>query len=176
MPNRLALEPSKKNLKMSPARLIGMVESNWEKIALRAIEQVHSDPLVPNYRALTDSELRSRARDLLSQLGHWLARRDEEQLAQRYESLGRQRFEDGMPLHEVVYKLQLLKRMVYEHARDQHLEVTAIELYAEQEFLGLVDGFFDRIIFRVCKGYSEEEMRCPTTSLQDRSRRQVFLT
>jgi hypothetical protein len=80
-----------------------------------------------------------------------------------------------MPLHEVIYKLQLLKRTVYEHARDQHLEVTAIELYAEQEFLGLIDEFFDRIIFRVCKGYSEREMSGPAAALRFQSYRQVAL-
>lgn len=140
---------------MSPQRLIEIVEKDWETIAQRVIERVHSDPEVPNYRALTDGQLRERARDLLSQLGRWLARRDEASLSRRYESLGRQRFEEGMPLHEVIYKLQLLKHTVLEHARDQHLEVTAVELYAEQEFLGLVNDFFDRIIFRICKGYSE---------------------
>jgi hypothetical protein len=154
---------------MSPARLIQLVESNWETIAGIAIKRVHTDPEVPNYKALTDIELRSRACDLLSHLGHWLAKRDPEILARRYEDLGRQRFDEGMPLHEVIYKLQLLKRVVYEHARDQHLEVTAIELYAEQEFLGLIDEFFDRIIFRVCKGYSEQEMKHPSSSLSDRT-------
>ena len=154
---------------MSPARLIQIVESNWETIASSAINRVHSDPEVPNYQALTDHELRARARDLLAQLGHWLAKRDPELLARRYEELGRQRFDEGMPLHEVVYKLQLLKRTVYEHARDQHLEVTAVELYAEQEFLGLIDEFFDHIIFRVCKGYSEQEMNRPASPLRDRS-------
>jgi hypothetical protein len=153
---------------MSPSRLIQLVESNWETIAGITISRVHSDPEVPNYQALTDIELRSRARDLLSHLGHWLAKRDPEVLARRYEDLGRQRFDEGMPLHEVIYKLQLLKRAVYEHARDQHLEITAIELYAEQEFLGLIDEFFDRIIFRVCKGYSEQEMNRPSSSLCDR--------
>ena len=160
---------------MSPARLIEIVQNDWETIASQAIERVHSDPEVPNYRALTDDELRARARDLLAQLGRWLARRDEDSLARRYEDLGRQRFDEGMPLHEVIYKLQLLKRSVYEHARDQHLEVTAIELYAEQEFLGLIDEFFDRIIFRVCKGYSEREMSGPAASLRLHSNRQVAL-
>jgi hypothetical protein len=143
---------------MSPKRLIDIVERDWDTIASRAIHRVHSDPQVPNYQALTDHELRSMARDLLSQLGYWLERRDEGSLTRRYENLGQQQFNEGMPLHEVVYKLQLLKSAVLKHARDQHLEVTAVELYAEQEFLGLVDEFFDRIIFRVCKGYSEREM------------------
>lgn len=137
-------------------RLIGIIESHWETIADRALEAVHEDPEVPNYRALTDAELRARARDLLSNLGRWLAEGDTERLDSRYEALGRQRCEEGMPLHEVIYKLQLLKRMVLLHARDQHLEMNAIQLYSEQEFLTAVDGFFDRIIYRVAKGFSEQ--------------------
>ena len=64
-----------------------------------------------------------------------------------------------MPLHEVVYKLQLLKRIVLTHARDEHLEMNAIQLYHEQEFLTELDGFFDRIIYRVTKGFSEALMQ-----------------
>ena len=143
---------------MSPARLIELVETQWETIANEAIARLHRDPQVPNYHALTDDQLRARARDLLAQLGRWLARREEESLARRYEDLGRQRHAEGMPLHEVIYKLQVLKRVVHQHARDQHLEVTAIELYAEQEFLHLIDEFFDSIVFRVSKGYCEGEL------------------
>jgi hypothetical protein len=65
---------------MSPKRLIEIVEKDWKTIASRVIHRVHSDPQVPNYQALTDHELRSRARDLLSQLGRWLGRRDEASL------------------------------------------------------------------------------------------------
>jgi hypothetical protein len=131
-------------------RIIHLVEKNWQKIADLAIRRVQRDPETPNYKALTDEELRSRAHDLLINLGSWLDR--------RYEELGRVRQQDGFPLHEVVYKLQLLKRTILEHAREQHLEMNAMELYAEQEFLQRLDRFFDRIIYRVVKGYSEQAM------------------
>jgi hypothetical protein len=36
--------------------------------------------------------------------------------------------------------------------------MNALELYAEQEFLKRLDHFFDRIIYRVVKGYSEQAM------------------
>lgn len=139
-------------------RLVNTIENHWEHIAERAIDAVHRDPEVPNYQSLKDEELRDRARHLLSNLGQWLASRDESLIAQRYEKLGRCRFDEGMPLHEVIYKLQLLKRMVLEHARDAHLEMNALQLYSEQEFLTSVDGFFDRIIYRVAKGFSEAMM------------------
>jgi hypothetical protein len=139
-------------------RLVQTIENHWELIAQRAIDAVHRDPEVPNYQSLTDDELRERARHLLSNLGQWLASRDESLISRRYEALGRQRCEEGMPLHEVIYKLQLLKRMVLEQARDAHLEMNALQLYSEQEFLTSVDGFFDRIIYRVAKGFSESLM------------------
>lgn len=158
---------------MSPARLIELVETQWETIAQQAIARLHADPLVPNYHALTDEQLRARARDLLAHLGRWLARREEESLARRYEDLGRRRYAEGMPLHEVIYKLQVLKRVVHQHARDQHLEVTAIELYAEQEFLHLIDEFFDNIVFRISKGYCEEQMSTRPASTRAESPRRA---
>jgi hypothetical protein len=119
---------------------------------------VQQDPETPNYKSLTDDELRSRARDLLANLGRWLDRQDDGLLDRRYEELGRVRHQDGFPLHEVVYKLSLLKRTILDHAREHHLEMNALELYAEQEFLQKLDLFFDRIIYRVVKGYSEHAM------------------
>ena len=119
---------------------------------------MQQDPETPNYKSLTDDELRSRARDLLTNLGRWLDRQDDGLLDRRYEELGRVRHQDGFPLHEVVYKLSLLKRTILDHAREHHLEMNAMELYAEQEFLQKLDLFFDRIIYRVVKGYSEHAM------------------
>lgn len=142
------------NLMTTELRIIQMVEKDWQKIAELAVERVHQDPETPNYRSLTDQELMVRAKDLLANLGQWLNHQDDGLLNRRYEGLGRRRFQDGFPLHEVVYKLQLLKRTIIDYARDQHLEVTAVELYAEQQFLQRLDQFFERIVYRVVKGYS----------------------
>lgn len=139
-------------------RIIHLVEKDWQKIAEQAVRRVQQDPETPNYKSLTDDELRARARDLLANLGQWLDRQDDGLLDRRYEELGRMRHQDGFPLHEVVYKLQLLKCTILNHAREHHLEMNAMELYAEQEFLQKLDLFFDRIIYRVVKGYSEHEM------------------
>jgi hypothetical protein len=139
-------------------RIIQLVEKDWHKIAEQAIRRVQQDPETPNYKSLTDDELRSRARDLLTNLGRWLDQQDDGLLDRRYEELGRVRHQDGFPLHEVVYKLNLLKRTILDHARDHHLEMNAMQLYAEQEFLRKLDLFFDRIIYRVVKGYSEHAM------------------
>jgi hypothetical protein len=144
------------NLMTTELLIIQLVEKDWKKIAELAISRVHQEPETPNYKSLTDEELMLRARDLLGNLGQWINNQDDGLLNRRYESLGRLRFQDGFPLHEVVYKLQLLKRTIIDHARDQHLEVTAVELYAEQQFLQRLDLFFDRIIYRVVKGYSEQ--------------------
>ncbi len=146
-------------------RIIQMVEKNWHEIAELAIRRVQQDPETPNYKSLTDEELRSRARDLLANLGQWLERQDDGLLERRYEELGRVRHQDGFPLHEVVYKLHLLKRTILDHAREQHLEMSAMELYAEQQFLQSLDLFFDRIIYRVVKGYSEHAMAGGTVRL-----------
>ena len=139
-------------------RIIQLVEKDWHKIAEQAIRRVQQDPETPNYKSLTDDELRSRARDQLTNLGRWLDRQDDGLLDRRYEELGRVRHQDGFPLHEVVYKLSLLKRTILDHAREHHLEMNAMQLYAEQEFLQKLDLFFDRIIYRVVKGYSEHAM------------------
>lgn len=139
-------------------RIIRLVEKDCHRIAEQAVRHLQQDPETPNYKSLNDDELRARARDLLANLGQWLDGEDDGLLDHRYETLGRVRHQDGFPLHEVVYKLQILKRTILDHAREQHLEMSALELYAEQEFLKRLNHFFDRIIYRVVKGYSEQAM------------------
>jgi len=143
---------------MPTYRIIQLIEKDSELIIQRLLERVHSDPEVPNYQSLTDIELRTRARDLLTNLGSWLGTKDASRLNQRYEQLGAARHREEMPLHEVVYKLHILRRLLMGHARDEHLEVNALQLYGEQEFLCTLGEFFDRIVYSVVKGYSEAEI------------------
>ena len=93
---------------MLSANLIRIISDHWEETAARVLRRVRRDSKLFEFGRLPEPELRERAREILQNLGNWLVSREED-LAQRYEKLGRQRCEEGIPLHEVVYALQLIR-------------------------------------------------------------------
>ncbi len=142
---------------MLSANLIRLVSDHWEEIAERALRRVRRDSKLLEFGKLPEPELRERAREILQNLGNWLVSREEE-LAQRYERLGRLRCEEGIPLHEVVYALQLIKECMINYVRDTSLRQTPIELYAEEELQHGADRIFDTLIYYFVRGY-ERAMR-----------------
>src|SRR5262245_30098591 len=98
---------------------IRMIEDHWERITFRAAARIREDPDLPKIRKLTDSELQEWGRLILKNLGQWLVLTRDERLARRYESLGRLRLKESVPLHEVVHGVHLLKDETIEFARSQ---------------------------------------------------------
>jgi hypothetical protein len=146
-----------RGVSMLSVRLIRMVADHWEEIAARVIRQVRRDSKLLELGKLPEQELRERAREILQGLGAWLVS-PEEDLGQRSEALGRRRFEEGIPLHEVVYSLQLLRENMIQFVRDQGLGQTPLELYAEEELERGSDRIFNKIIYHFVRGY-ERAMR-----------------
>jgi hypothetical protein len=142
---------------MLSARLNRLVSDHWEEIAERVLRRVRRDSKLLELGQLPEPELRERAREILQNLGNWLVSREED-LANRYERLGRQRCEEGTPLHEVVYALQLVKECMIQYVRDEGLRQTPIDLYAEVELLQGADRIFDTLVYYFVRGY-ERAMR-----------------
>ena len=94
---------------MLSARLVQLIEEQWERIAQRLIGKIRRHPDMPLLASRPDSELRQWCQDILANLGSWLSASRAEELRSRYEVVGRLRFEESIPLHEAVLRLQVLK-------------------------------------------------------------------
>ncbi len=140
---------------MIAKNLVQRLEANWEQIATQVIRERDQDPDLLQYKTLSDQEIRERAKDLSSKLSSWLLDRDESRFAAHFEALGRRRYEEGMPLHEVIQKLNIIKRAIRRYVTEQNYTLTPLEIYQELEVLRAMAGFFDFVIFRVAKGYEE---------------------
>jgi len=138
---------------MIPRTLIQMIEDHSEQITSRVIRQIRQDPEMIHARTLPEWDLRDRATEVLKNLGRWLSTRQEEELAKRYEWLGRLRFEEAVPLHETVRCIQLLKDKMLDFVREQGIGQTPVELYAEEELEHRVGLFFDDLVYHVVRGY-----------------------
>lgn len=138
---------------MLAAHLLHRIEKNWDRIARQVIAERDQDPNLQHYRALSDHEIRARAQDLAQNLANWLNQKDEAALAERYERLGEARFREGIPLNELIHKIILIKRVIREHATENNLASTPLEIYAEIDLLRTMAAFFDFVVYHVARGY-----------------------
>jgi hypothetical protein len=143
---------------MLSVKLVQLVETHWEQISERILHKIQNDPRLIHVSRLSEAELRKRAREILRNIGDWLGASLDEPLARRSEALGRQRFEEGIPLHEAVLARFIIKEGLMEFVRDHAFIETSLQLYAEGELERSVGQLFDRMIYYVIRGY-EEGMR-----------------
>jgi hypothetical protein len=143
---------------MLSIKLVQLVETHWDQISERILRKIRNDARLAHINRLSESELRKRAREIVKHIGDWLGASLDEPVAQRCEALGRQRFEEGIPLHEVVLARFIIKEGVMEFVHDHAFVETSLQLYAEGELEKSVGHLFDRVIYYVIRGY-EEAMR-----------------
>ena len=134
-------------------KLIRMIEEHWEAIASRVGNRIRHDPRLHHIRSLPDSELEDRAREIVRNLGHWISDTKDKQLVERYEWIGRHRFQESFPLHETVHALHLVKQGLFDFIREQGVGQTPVELYAEEELEHVVGNFFDELVYHMVHGY-----------------------
>ena len=140
---------------MRSVTLVQMIEDHSEQITGKVLHRIHQDPELHEMRRLPQSELKDRCQDVLENLGHYLSGNRKDELVKRYEKLGRRRFEESIPLHEVVRTLQILKESMIGFVRDQGVLQNFLELYAEEELEHRVGQFFDKLVYYVVRGYEE---------------------
>jgi hypothetical protein len=137
---------------MLSSRLIQLVADHWKEITDRVVHEVERDGRLLEMMRLPEPELRARSRDILLNLDRWLVSSKEE-VSRHYEELGRRRCEEGIPLHEMVYALQAIKRNMIQYVRDQGISYTPLDIYAEEELEHGAETIFDWMIYYVVRGY-----------------------
>ena len=143
---------------MLSTTLVRLIESHWEEIAARLIASIRKHPDMQNLAAETDGELREWARQILGNLGSLLSVPRDEEVERRFQVLGRLRFEQNIPLHEAVLRVQLLKEKITGFIHEQGFPMPALQLYAEEELEQRMGGVFDACVYHMVRGY-EAAMR-----------------
>jgi hypothetical protein len=138
---------------MVSAKLIQVIETNEGEITNRIMAEIHRDPGLTHLRMLTEPELRRRGNMIVKNLGHWLVGRNQEEMAKEFETLGKRRFGEDIPLHEVVRALFIIKEKMADFINEQGFNLDALTLYAEEELERHVDRFFDVLVIHLVRGY-----------------------
>jgi hypothetical protein len=137
---------------LSP-KLLQDIEAHGDVIARNILRAIRHDPGLVHLAKLPDQELRERGQEILKNLSHWLIPGRDEGLAHNYEELGRERFEEGVPLHEAVRALCIMRVKMIEFLDEQGTDRDSVELYAEEQFERRLGRFFDFLLVHLVRGY-----------------------
>jgi hypothetical protein len=146
---------------MLSGKLVHLIESHWDEIMARVIDQVRREPAMTHTRAHVERELREWGQVMLQNLGHWLAAGNEEDLARTYETHGKLRLEQDVPLHEAVRGLFIIREKMLDYVEEHIFTKNTLELYAEEELERRLGRFFDLLTIHMVRGY-ERALRTAT--------------
>lgn len=136
-------------------RLVRLIETHSERLAeglltkLQACEKCRSFNKVPPY------EFRQRVYEIYHNLGDWLLGKKEEDIARRYTEIGRRRWSQGVPLHELVWAIVLTREFLLEYLKHDTVVEKPVEVFGELEMLQLLETFFDRAVYYAAVGYEQ---------------------
>jgi hypothetical protein len=141
---------------MLSGKLIRLIENHEEQIGSRIINDIRRDPALGHLAGLPEAELRERGREILQNLGHWLAFENEEKLEREYEGIGKLRYDEAIPLEESIRGLFMIKYRMIDFIHEEGLDRDCVALYAEEELERRVARFFDTLVIHLARGYETE--------------------
>ena len=134
---------------MSSNALIELIDKHTEGLTQAAFKDLLMNPRTPAFRGVPREQAAERVTALYRNLARWLANHDDDAVRAAYEDWGRTRFDQRIPLSEILYCVLVAKGHLRQYARDHALA----ELQTLEPTIG---EFFDRALYYLVRGY---EMR-----------------
>jgi hypothetical protein len=134
---------------------VKLIEEHAEQITQVLLKDIQTNPKTSAYQQFSVEEMHTRAYNVYKNLGEWLIDTKGEKAQQRYLDLGRRRFEEKIPVSQVIFALVLTRNHLLKYVKMFGLMGTALELHRELELFNLVTEFFDKAIYYTVRGYEE---------------------
>ncbi|HOM29860.1 MAG TPA: hypothetical protein PLS81_10445 [Deltaproteobacteria bacterium] len=141
-------------------KIMEVLKKDAGLLSRRVVEDLLSRGLTEYHKKYSEDQIYERVYDVYSTLNYWLDRaRPKEEIQKHFKELGKKRFDDGIPLHEVIMFLMLIKRHLWLYLLEKHFFESSYELIKSLEMNNRVVLFFDRAILAASMGYEEELMK-----------------
>jgi len=134
-------------------RLLRLVETHSDKLAIALLERTNHSPLLPNYNNVPSEELRERVHEIYQHLAEWLLGRGDMDVEKRYLEIGSKRAQQDVPLSQLIWAIILTKKNLWDFVKQEAVLDQPVEIAGELEVEELVDQFFDRAIYYAAVGY-----------------------
>lgn len=142
---------------MAASILTDTIRHHTRRLAESWRDLVRQSPQMATYQKFSDEELVRRNEQVFVHLARWLtsgASRSE--VGQYFVEVAKARYHEHFPLCEVIYALNLDKRVLWSFVELEGLLDSAMRLHQALETLHSIQAYFDSGYFYLVRGYMEE--------------------
>jgi hypothetical protein len=141
---------------MIALKLVRLIETHHEELAHSLMRRIDECSKCAEVKKLVPrQELEARVSEVYRNLSDWLLTKTEHEVFTTYTSLGRHRFQQGVPFHQFFWGLLLVKENLWDFLQRESLDTNALAMHAEFELLRLMAQFFDKSMYYAALGYWE---------------------
>jgi len=145
-------------------RLVELIEIQAHRLAAEVAQDLITNPRTTGFAGVDRTELEVRLFNLLHYLGNWISDRRSERVQVEFAEWGRRRFNQGIPISQIVFAIIILKQHLRRYIRDHGLVeasfpridgdyVLPMHLHSLQELNTQVGLFFDEALYHLAMGY-----------------------
>jgi hypothetical protein len=143
---------------MISKKLIRMIEQSSDELTQRLMKDLLKREETRHLRDIRQNRVYGQVYDVYSMLSSWLSgEKTKGSIIEHYIELGRQRYNESVPLSEVLMSFMLIKRHLWLYALEKKVIDPTYDLYQVIELNNRVVFFFDRIMYCTSVGYETEK-------------------
>jgi len=143
-------------MKAYATKLIDLTESHAEKIAKQWARDVRTNSKTKAYHGMAEEKIIRQATEFYCNFREMFFHDAPYERAESYfEGYAAQRYGEGIPLHEAVYALILMRRHIWLYAEFQAIFITAVEHRQAVESLSRTILMFDYAMYVITRKYRE---------------------
>jgi hypothetical protein len=148
------------------ARLVELIEIHSQRITKDIVEDLLINERTRGFRAVRRTDLEQRVFQLLHHLGNWIGDPRSDKTRAEFTDWGRRRFDQGIPLSELIFAVIIIKQHLRRYISDNGLVgasyprmegdyVLPLHLHGLQELNAQVGRFYDEALYSLAVGYEE---------------------
>jgi hypothetical protein len=149
---------------MVAERLVELIEIQAVRLAADVAQDLTTNTRTTGFRSVNRGELEERLFNLLHHLGDWISDRRSEKVQLEFADWGRRRFNQGIPISQIVFAIIVLKQHLRRYVREHGLVeasfprvegdyVLPMHLHSLQELNTQIGLFFDEALYHLALGY-----------------------
>ncbi len=152
---------------MIGAKLVELIEIHAPRLMSDIAEDLVTNQRTLGFRVVRPQDLEQRIFQILHHLGDWIGDPRSEKVQAEFADWGRRRFDQGIPLSELVYAIIVIKQHLRRYISDnglvdasfprvEHDYILPLHLHSLQELNARVGQFFDEALYNLACGYEEQ--------------------
>lgn len=137
-------------------KLLDFTHRNAEEIAKQWCKSVRINPRTPSYHSLPEDKCFPQAVSCYKNLRQmYFSEKPHEEVWMYFTQYAEARHAEGIPLHESIYALIMIRRHIWLSAEFHALFVSAVDLHQAVECINRVVLLFDYAIYILAQRYHE---------------------